>query len=264
MKVSRARARLPKSNSAPGTRPSWWKSTWSTTPTFCERGLVWGAQIYQCEPFSGDLRPTQCYKCWGHGHMAKWCHESARCGRCAASAHEGGEEKCPSNTGEVPVRCRACGGNHRVWNQNGQEANRRWDAAREAYAHRPARFEIEGQGRNVPNRPPAAMTGDGFQVVAGKKRTRIVSGTQDEARKAGRPRAIAKAGQAFRRALRSHHHFAEAPGWDDLRGQGWLVSRCCSAGRCCGCHCSPRRLSFVMGSSLSAPSYEWLSAALAT
>jgi hypothetical protein len=116
--------------------------------------------------------------------MAKWCRESARCGRCAASAHEGGEEKCPSNTGEVPVRCPTCGGNHRVWERSCQEANRRWDAAREAYAHRPARFEIEGQGRNTPNRPPATTTGDGFQVVFSKKRTRIVSGTQDEVRKA--------------------------------------------------------------------------------
>jgi hypothetical protein len=86
----------------------------------------------------------------------------------------------------------------------GTEANRRWDAAREAYAHRPARFEIEGQGRNTPNRPPAATTGDGFQVVASKKRMRIVSGTQDETRKAGRPRAIAKAGQANGQTLRWH------------------------------------------------------------
>jgi len=27
----------------------------------CERGLIWEVQIYQCEPFSGDLRPFQCY-----------------------------------------------------------------------------------------------------------------------------------------------------------------------------------------------------------
>jgi hypothetical protein len=68
--------------------------------------------------------------------------------------------------------------------------------------NRPVRFEIEGQGRNTPNRPPAATTGDGFQVVGSKRRTRVVSGTQDEARKAGRPQAIAKAGEANGQTLR--------------------------------------------------------------
>jgi hypothetical protein len=100
----------------------------------CDRGLVWDAQIYQCEPFSGDLRPLQCYKCWGFGHMARWCRGTARCGRCSASTHKGGEEACPSNTGEVPKRCPACNGSHTVWDKSCPEANKRWTAAREAYA----------------------------------------------------------------------------------------------------------------------------------
>src|SRR6266850_6051726 len=87
----------------------------------------------------------RCYNCWKFGHMAKWCKESARCGRCAAAAHEGGETACPSNTGRVPLRCSACGGNHTVWDRQCKEASRRWDMAREAYAQRPLRFAIHGR-----------------------------------------------------------------------------------------------------------------------
>ena len=50
----------------------------------------------------------QCYKCWGWGHMAKYCKATARCGCCSATAHEGGKEQCPSNGGQVPKSCPAC------------------------------------------------------------------------------------------------------------------------------------------------------------
>jgi hypothetical protein len=62
VKVSRVRARQPRSDSA-------WHAALlveaykvDDANLLCERGLIWDAQIYPCEPFSGDLRPTQCYK----------------------------------------------------------------------------------------------------------------------------------------------------------------------------------------------------------
>jgi hypothetical protein len=158
----------------------------------CDRGLVWDAQIYQCEPYSDDLRPLQCYKCWGFGHMARWCRGTARCGRCGASAHEGGEEACPSNRGEVPKRCPACNGGHTVWDISCPEANKRWAAAREAYTTRPTRFEIAGYGRSTIH--PSTTTEDGFQLVKSRKRKPSPS-LPDERRRAGRPRDISRAGR---------------------------------------------------------------------
>jgi hypothetical protein len=73
--------------------------------------------------------------------MTRWCKKEARCGRCAATAHEGGEENCPSNTGEVPKRCPVCGKDHRVWDRKCPEATKYWNTVREAYTHHPARFE---------------------------------------------------------------------------------------------------------------------------
>jgi hypothetical protein len=137
----------------------------------CERGLVWEAQIYQCEPFSGDLRPLQCYKCWDFGHMARWCKE-ARCGRCAATGEKrtarATREKYLSDArhAEKTIRYGTC-----------PEATKHWNTAREAYTHRPARFEIEGQGR--PTRANQSQTtGDGLQTVASRKRKAITEASR--------------------------------------------------------------------------------------
>jgi hypothetical protein len=71
MKVSRAHVRLPKSSSA------WYAAllvevySVDNTNLRCERGMVWDAQIYQCEPFSGDLRPRSATNAgvWAHGKV---------------------------------------------------------------------------------------------------------------------------------------------------------------------------------------------------
>ncbi|KAL2192978.1 hypothetical protein P885DRAFT_72581 [Corynascus similis CBS 632.67] len=50
------------------------------TKKACEEGVVWRAQMLNCEPYWGALQATQCYKCWG-----------ALCPRCGAGVHgEGG------------------------------------------------------------------------------------------------------------------------------------------------------------------------------
>jgi hypothetical protein len=193
----------------------------------CERGLIWEAQIYQCEPFSGDLRPLQCYKCWDFGHMARWCKKEARCGRCAATAHEGGEENCPSNTGEVPKRCPVCGKDHTVWDRKCPEATRRWNTAREAYAHRPARFEIEGQGRVARARQPQT-TGDGFQTVAGRKRkaTTQPETPKEDTRRTGRPKDIARAGQRNGQTLLQFAGGTPAPRGSQAESPRTLEQQC--------------------------------------
>jgi hypothetical protein len=188
--ITRIRAKLPRAEDARYASMLVETTSVDQANRLCDRGLVWDAQIYQCEPFSGDLRPLQCYKCWGYGHIARWCRSTARCGRCGASAHEGGEEACPSNEGDIPRRCPACNGSHTVWDRSCPEANKRWEAAREAYAHRPTRFEIERRTHTSTSLAAAAQD-DGFQLVTTRKR----KPSPEEPRRVGRPRDIAKAGR---------------------------------------------------------------------
>ena len=106
----------------------------------CRNGLVWEAQIFNCKPYTPELRPMQCYKCWGWGHMAKHCKATPRCGRCSATAHEGGEEQCPSNNGRAPKSCPACKGGHAAFDRRCPVARRQWDTAKANYISRPKTF----------------------------------------------------------------------------------------------------------------------------
>ncbi|EAQ92060.1 predicted protein [Chaetomium globosum CBS 148.51] len=56
----------------------------------CEEGVLWQAQLSDCEPYWGALQATQCYKCWGWGHTQRFCKGKATCPRCAAGVHGGG------------------------------------------------------------------------------------------------------------------------------------------------------------------------------
>ena len=42
----------------------------------CEEGVVWRAQMLDCEPYWPALQATQCYKCWGWGHTQRFCKKS--------------------------------------------------------------------------------------------------------------------------------------------------------------------------------------------
>jgi hypothetical protein len=197
--VTKIRAKIPRAEDARYASMLVETTSVDQANRLCDRGLVWDAQIYQCEPFSGDLRPLQCYKCWGFGHMARWCRGTARCGRCSASAHDGGEEACPTNKGDVPKRCPACNGGHTVWDRSCPEANKRWTTAREAYSHRPTRFEIAGHGQNGQTRlPPDTALEDGFRLVTTRKR----KPSPEEPRRVGRPREILRAGRQNGQSIR--------------------------------------------------------------
>lgn len=37
------------------------------------RGLIWQARIFDCEPFDPTLRFLQCFNCYGYGHRARVC-----------------------------------------------------------------------------------------------------------------------------------------------------------------------------------------------
>ncbi|KAG4225090.1 hypothetical protein PC116_g26468 [Phytophthora cactorum] len=156
-----------------------------TARYLCANGLLWRAELYQCEPFTRDARAEQCYKCYRFGHMAKYCEEQARCSRCAGVAHEDGEERCTAR-----VRCRNCGGPHPAWSKECRHVQEAKEKAKEAYIHRPRQFEErEGTGFF----PAAAhATYDGFKIVAPRNRTRARGRVQEEAQNKtpakGRPR----------------------------------------------------------------------------
>ena len=52
----------------------------------CDRGLIWQAQIFNCEPYSSDLRIQRCFRCHQFGHKGRFCKNKARCGHCAGLA----------------------------------------------------------------------------------------------------------------------------------------------------------------------------------
>ena len=39
----------------------------------CDQGLLWRAQLFDCEPYWDVLRPTQYYKCWAWGYIQRYC-----------------------------------------------------------------------------------------------------------------------------------------------------------------------------------------------
>jgi len=85
----------------------------------CEQGIVWNAQILDCEPYWAPLKPKQCFRCWKWGHIQRYCRKEALCRRCGTGAHgEGGragEALCPTQGGQAPYRCPYYGGAHTAW-----------------------------------------------------------------------------------------------------------------------------------------------------
>ena len=107
----------------------------------CSHGLIVDAEVFEVEPYDGNVQPRQCFKCFRFGHIAKFCTAAARCGHCGATAHADGEEACPARQGQIPPKCLLCSQQHPAWSRDCPEAKKHWDKAREAYQWRPRRFE---------------------------------------------------------------------------------------------------------------------------
>jgi hypothetical protein len=148
----------------------------------CDNGMVWRAQLLRCEPLDPQLRPRQCYNCYGFGHIARFCEKTARCPLCAGVAHapgKEGEQLCPSKAGHIRRRCAGCNGAHAAFERSCPVAKRYWDEARERYSQRACRFEDENKRPNkdqpqvrLPTIQIPDIDGDGFMAVRPIKRKR--------------------------------------------------------------------------------------------
>ena len=149
----------------------------------CDEGVIWRAQLLDCEPYWAALSPTQCYKCWKWGHTQHHCKATPLCPRCGTKAHgEGGrdgENQCPTHKNEIPLRCPACGGRHPAWSGECPEKSRTLAKAKEAYQYRPRTYETAAanSASTAPTSAPAfnfegeERDDDSYQVV-GRKRLR--------------------------------------------------------------------------------------------
>jgi hypothetical protein len=111
----------------------------------CDEGVVWRAQLLDCEPYWAALSPVQCFKCWKWGHTQQYCRSTPLCPRCGTKAHgEGGrdgEAQCPTHNNEIPLRCPVCGGRHPAWSKECPEKSKALSKAKEAYQFRPRTYE---------------------------------------------------------------------------------------------------------------------------
>jgi hypothetical protein len=149
----------------------------------CVEGVVWRAQLLDCEPYWAALSPVQCFKCWKWGHTQHYCRSTPLCPRCGTKAHgEGGrdgEAQCPTQSNEIPLRCPVCGGRHPAWSKECPEKSKVLAKAKEAYHFRPRTYEaaptplpntaVNTSGPTSFNFTNGQEDDDGYQVVSRKR-----------------------------------------------------------------------------------------------
>jgi len=199
----------------------------------CDQGLLWRAQLFDCEPYWDVLRPTQCYKCWAWGHVQRYCRKEALCGRCGTKAHgnggRAGEARCPTHSGTVACRCAGCGGKHPAWARECPKKQQAQATAREAYQYRPRTFEPTAQPTQPaqpptqpaqqPTQPaqPAQDTGnDNFQHVPYHKRARLATPLQ---------KRIDQAVPYRQQQPTIHHYLATATHTSKIQHQAYPTTR---------------------------------------
>jgi hypothetical protein len=107
-----------------------------------DNGLIWGYQIHECEPYSGECQVTQCFKCYKYGHTQKMCKGVNRCGTCSQPGHK--EEDCHVREDGSKWKCINCPegkDNHSCWSKKCPIRQQKKAMAQKAYQERPYRFQ---------------------------------------------------------------------------------------------------------------------------
>ncbi len=165
----------------------------------CRDGLLWEAQLFQCEPYYAEAEVRQCYKCYKFGHIARYCKASAKCGLCGGAPHPEGESSCASAGASTKKRCANCGGNHVAWSRQCPAAKEQRARAEIAYRTRPTQFAVANEGdhegaRERDGRRETTLPRAGRQAEeATPSRKRRANGEDqphNQPRPRGRPRSI--------------------------------------------------------------------------
>jgi hypothetical protein len=140
---------------------------------------LWNAEIFECEPYDATLRVRQCFKYYKYGHIARYCRKTAKCGYCAAAAHEQeGENACSNGQASGIKKYVNCRNNHTAWDQACPTYKAASEKAKEAYAHRPRQFAIANtiasitetnQGRMFPLFIMQLGSNEGYTTISRKK-----------------------------------------------------------------------------------------------
>jgi len=82
-----------------------------------ERGVIIKGRFYSnIEKYAPQLNITQCYNCWGFGHVGAKCRKKQRCNNCGETEHTANE--CTNTT-----QCLGCGEGHPAWHRECKKWN---------------------------------------------------------------------------------------------------------------------------------------------
>jgi len=227
VQIAGCRVRLPRAETATRGCLLVEVSSVEAAKSLCERGMVYEAEVFNAEPFTPGVLPTRCFKCHKYGHRARFCEAPARCGRCAAAAHEGGEKDCLTHSG-LQIRCPNCSGAHPAWSGQCPQYKKAVEKAAATYQSRPTTFWAASPGptvdrpiRQILTRKPASQPQpqSSQTVPASQEWTPVTSKRTTSPPRRGRPPKK----QAQRGDMEQYVSQSQAA-WADVSSQGLPAS----------------------------------------
>jgi hypothetical protein len=134
------------------------------------QGIVHEGEIKYCDRFIKEARVTQCVQCQEFGHIARFCKNTTRCGRCSGD-HDTRECLKPATV----RKCALCKGNHTAWSETCRHRIQARERADLALRTTPVLYEgsetsYEQFRFQTPAGTQAAVDEEGWQqVVRGRK-----------------------------------------------------------------------------------------------
>ena len=115
--------------------------------------INWRYQAHHCELFEGNAKPTQCFKCYGFGHLAIHCRHTQRCGYCSRTGHK--PDDCIAKEDSEAHKCTNCKGKHAAWHRECPTVINQRTQAQAAFNNRPTRYRVDMPATKLP--PPQTI-----------------------------------------------------------------------------------------------------------